>query len=250
MQRLLYVFLLFCSLAACTGTATEELPDTLTLLTDAANNIRAVSTFRMLIEQTGAEYLLLVNIGSGLQEVEFRQATAQVVLPNTMQGTTRLIVDTLTLDVGLFSQGPNQWVRIAGVWFNEYFAPGFDAGSLIMEGGGFDTALTGLREIQMVGPAELEDGSAVYHITGVANGADVAALTVGLIDSEGDVDVDIYISRDTHFPRRVVLKQPETVTADEPEPTTWTIDLYDINAPAELDGPEGVEVTAEATQEP
>jgi hypothetical protein len=60
-----------------------------------------------------------------------------------------------------------------------------------------------------------------------------------LIVSQSDINVDLYIHRETRYPVRVVLVQPETVTEEEPEPTTWTIDVYDLNAPAELDDPEG-----------
>jgi hypothetical protein len=210
------------------------------LIADANANMHALSTFRLSLEQSGASYYITVNLGEGEVDAEVRRATAQFVAPDVMQGSARILVFGLPVDIELFARVTNQWLRMEGtsVWSSIQFAPGFDASTLQAQGGGFDQALMGLENVQFVGAEELEDGSQVYHLTGVSDGNEVAALTVGLIVSEFDINVDLYLDRETRNPSRVVLVQPETVTEEEPQPTTWVIDLYDFDAPADLDDPE------------
>jgi hypothetical protein len=87
----------------------------------------------------------------------------------------------------------------------------------------------------------------MYHIKGHAAGADVAALTVGLIRGV-DVLIDAYIVVETGLVDRVVLVQPETVTDKEPKPTTWTLEIFDYNAAdIQISPPEVPPATAAAT---
>ena len=198
-------------LTACNGQATEAPLDVNQLLTDANANMHAVSTFRLSLEQSGAAYFIYVNLGDGEVEAEVRRATAQFVSPDIMQGNARIVVFGLPIDIEMFARVTNQWLRLGGAedWTNIAFAPGFDASTLQAVGGGFEQAITGMENVQLIGAEELEDGSQVYHLTGISDGSEVAALTVGLIVSENDINVDLYIDRETRYPRRVVLVQPD-----------------------------------------
>jgi hypothetical protein len=230
----------------------EPPPDPVTILSEATANMRAVDTFRITVEQSGAPYNIVVDLlGNGFfTEVGFRRASAQFVAPNVLQADARIVAPGgIVTDVGLFAQGANQWFRLQpGDWLNTPFAPGFDPGTLIGENTGFQAALDSLRDTTYVGAEELEDGSPVWHIRGVTAGPNVTSLAVGLIQSQEDVTVEVYIHRETRFPRRVLLIQPETITEEEPDPTTWTIDIYDVNAAPELTPPD--EVDLNATPEP
>lgn len=237
--------------AGCSDNATEPPPDPMALVTTAAENIRETDTFRMLVERTGAPYYILTDLGN----VAFRRAMAQYVAPNVMQAQVRLIAAGLPTEVGVFSRGEQQWYRndilTGGRWFNAPFSPGFNPQSLIAEETGFQQSLQALIDMSYVGEETLEDGSPVYHLDATANGEDVTALLAGLIEMGGTVEVDVYINRDTEVPARFVIVQPDSMTEDEPEPTTWTIDIYDIDAPAEIEDPEAdaimpADVTAEA----
>lgn len=235
MRRLIYLFVVLL-LVGC-NTAPDEAPaDPLALLTEAATKIRTSETFRLYVEQTGATSLIPLVVG----DVEFSFARAQYVAPDQLQATAKLLlVGTAAIEVEIFSRGIEQWYKMppAG-WVKGDFAPGFNPATLIAEDSGFQAALTALESLEYIGSATLEDGTPVFHLRGIANGPDITALVVGLIQSEGTMPVDVYIHRETHYPVRLVLKQPETVTEEEPEPTTWTIDVYDIDAPAELNPPE------------
>jgi hypothetical protein len=225
----------------------DPTPEPLALLTEAANNIRARDTFRLYVEQSGATYEIPVVLAQGQAaiNVEFRFARAQYVAPDVLQATARVVIPAvgqqIAQDIDIFSQNMNQWYRLLGsAWIKGDFAPGFNPATLIAEDSGFQAALTALTELQYVGEETLEDGTPAYHLRGVADGPAVSALVVGLIQAAATLPVDVYIHRETRLPVRLVLTQPETVTEEFPTPTTWTIDVYDVDAPAELTPPDEV----------
>lgn len=237
MRRLmLIVFLIM--IAGCSGSPTAEPPpDPTQLITEAANNIRASQTFRMDVDRTGAPY----SVETGLGSVIFRRAVAQYVAPDMLQASVRLIAAGLPADVDVFSRGDEQWYRnailTANNWFNAPFAVGFNPQTLIAEDTGFKAALHSLIDLKFVANEQMEDGTSVYHLNGTAKGEDIAALMAGLIQATGNVLVDVYIDQVLRIPVRFIIVQPDTVTETEPEPTTWTVDVYDINAEPDLDEP-------------
>lgn len=240
-MRYLFIWLLLVTLliAACTGSSTPEPPpDALTLVTEASENIRSSETFRMDVVRTGAEYYVPTDLGN----VDFKRAVAQYVAPNILQATVRVIAAGLPADVDVFSRGEDQWFRntilTANQWLNAPFAEGFNPERLIAEDTGFQMALNSLINLSYVGRAQLEDGTAVHHLTGTARGEDITALMANLVEATGEVLVDVFIDQQALLPVRFVIVQPNTITEDEPEPTTWTVDVYDVNAEPELDAPE------------
>jgi len=224
-------------LAACAGAPTEEPVDPLELVTDAAENIRETESFRLSVERSGASYFVETDLGS----VDFRRAMAQYVAPDVLQATVRLIAAGLPADVEIFSRGEEQWYRhtvlTANVWFHAPFAEGFNPETLIAEDTGFQTALNSLINLSYEGQTTLEDGTPVYHLTGRAQGEEISALLANMVETTGEVLVDVFIHRSLIIPVRFVIVQPDTATEAEPEPTTWTVDVYDINAEPALDPP-------------
>lgn len=236
-MRPFFLVLIALLLTACTGTATEEPLDPVDLVTDAAENIRESDTFRMSVERSGASYFVETDLGS----VDFRRAVAQYVAPDILQATVRLVASGLPTDVDIYSRGNEQWFRhlvlTANSWFNAPFAEGFNPEKLIAQDTGFQTALNSLINLSYEGRTTLEDGTPVYHIAGRAHGEDIAALLANLVETTGEVLVDVFIDQNLMIPVRFVIVQPDTITETEDEPTTWTVDVYDINATAELDPP-------------
>lgn len=247
MRRLWIILLLTTALllTACnTGNDDEPPPEPVALLTEAANNIRAANTFRMEVRHSGADYLVSVYLdpdASGLSQsvaqVAFRRALAQYVAPQVLQADVSIILGGITTQLKIFSQGDDQWFKLPVTsWIKGDFAPGFNPETLIAEDTGFQAALAALTDLNYEGTDTLEDGTNVFHLSGTANGPDVTALLVGLIEAEGLVPVDVYISQEDRLPVRLVIVQPET---DPEDPTTWTIDVYDLNAEPNLTPPEG-----------
>lgn len=223
-------------LIGCSASAPTETPlDPRTLLTQAATNLRGKQTFRVIIERTGADYLFVTDLGN----VGFDRAEGQYVAPDTIGAKVKVVLGELPVEADVYAKGADQSVR--GIWTNmqwqnSVFAPGFDPSKILAEDAGLDTAMNALVEPQLVGEETLDDGTVVYHITGTANGPDVAALVVNLIQMTGTVNVDLYIGKDNALPQRFVIVQTDTA-AEGQDPTTWTIDLYDFDATAAVEIP-------------
>lgn len=241
--------LLFAALfAACTGGASPTstptpTPDPLALITEAANKIRAADTFRMTVDQRGPDYTIYTDYGAVL----FRRADAQYVAPDVMQAAIRVLAVGLRVDVDVFARGEDQWYRAvwtANTWLHQPFAPGFNPRALIAEDTGFRAALDAVIDLRYVGETQLESGQNVLHISGMADGADMNALLIGLIEMNGTVQVDVYIDRETGYPARFVLT--ETVPGED-APRVWTMDVLEVNAEPSIDPPAEVEAAAEPT---
>lgn len=242
------LMLLSLALVACTTSPTEEPPpDPLQLLTQAAANIRAAETFRMTVERTGTEYYINTDFGGA----EFRRAEVQYQSPETIQSRVRVVAAGIPLDLDFFFRSTNQWLR--GIWTNNLwlpiaFAPGFTPAALMAEDTGFQAAINALTNLQLIGREQLVDGTPVYHLTAEAPGEAIAAFMAGLIEVTGEVLADVFVHRETGLPVRFVIVQPDTVSETEPDPTTWTIELYDFDQPVQIDVPESTpETTPEAT---
>ncbi len=233
---------------------TENALDPIALLTESADNIRAAETFRLDVQQEGADYNVLIDLNGETTAVAFRRAQAQYVSPDEVQGTVRVLAGIVPIDVDIYSSGVRQWVRFVGTdWISEDFAPGFNAATLIEEDTGFEAALSALADLDYSGEESLEDGTPVYHIAGTAEGEAVTSLLVGMIETEGLVPVDVYLHREERYPVRIVIHQVDNATEENPEGTIWTIDVFDVDDAPELTPPQGadvdVETTAEATAE-
>lgn len=225
-------------------------PDALALVRQAADNIRSAETFRLYVEQSGPDYVIETLYGGVL----FRRAVGQYVAPGQMQAEIRVSAAGLNVNVDVFSRGEEQWYRAiwtGNQWLREDFSPGFNPEQLIAEDTGFRAALNALLDLDYLGIETLENGATVHHISGLADGAAVSALLVGLIETAGDVRVDVYIDTTTLYPVRFTLLETVPVVADgglpnlnsrlapgAPAERLWTVDISDINAAPALDGPE------------
>lgn len=268
------------ALIGCGGSGeaeSEEEVDPLDLLTQAADRVRVVETLRLDVTQSGEDYLIAIAPEGEVIDVAFRQARVQYVAPNILQGRVTVIAGgVLPLDVEIFAVSTNQWIRLVGAsWIVDSFAPEFDPQSLMQDDSGFQAVFSTLDELEYVGLETLIDGTRAYHIRGVADGAAVTALLVGLIDPVGAVPVEVYLDRDTLYPVRLLLttvlppgvdgagdapgvdgvEATAEATLIENDPTLWQIEIYDINGDRELTPPEGAldaggaESTPEATSE-
>lgn len=240
MRRLGFLLLLLIGLVAGCNTGSGETavptPEPIDLLAQAAANAEAAETLRLSVERTGADYFFVTEFGTVL----FDSLTGQYAAPDVIQARAKVELGKLALDLDLYAKGEAQYIM--GVftnmeWQATVFAPGFNPQSIIA---GLKPALAALNDVKIVGEETLEDGTAVYHLTSTAAGEDVAALVVNIVEMTGQVTVDVYVDKAQSLPLKFVIVQPDTVTAEQPEPTTWTIELYDFGAEAELNGPAGV----------
>lgn len=240
MSRLLTLLIIASLLLiGCTAgaPATEAPLDPHTLLTQSVANLRPKQTFRVIVERSGADYLFKTDLG----DVIFKRAEGQYISPDTIGAKVKIVLGNLPVEADVYAKGEDQSVR--GVWTSMkweagVFAPGFDPSKIIsQEQSGLDQAVNALVDPKLVGEETLDDGSAVYHISATANGADVAAMVVNLIQMTGTVNVDAYVAKDSGLPVRFVIVQPDSATAAQTDPTKWTIDLYDFDAKSEVEIP-------------
>ena len=235
-------------LTGCQSETTSAPTDPLDLVTESARLIRQTSSFQMIVEQTGAPYYILTDLG----ELVFRRANAQYVAPDIMQASVRLLaLGGIPAEVDVFSKGDQQFYRnqilTANQWINAEFAPGFNPQKLIAEEAGFQTALTALIGLNYVETTTLESGVEAHYLKATARGEDVGALLAGLVYDLGEtVNVDVYVDRATGYPVRFIIVQPGTETADEPQPTTWTVDVFDFDGTPEVDPPPGIQLSLPA----
>ncbi|MCC6804972.1 MAG: LppX_LprAFG lipoprotein [Anaerolineae bacterium] len=252
MLRLLLIALVVLVVGCSSAPATETPPDPINLITEAATNIRTAKTFRISVDETGPDYILYTDYAA----VFFRRAVAQYVAPGMMQATIRVLAAGLPIQVDVFSRGAEQWYRAiwtGNQWLNQPFAPDFNPETLLAEETGFQAALDALIDLKYVGGTQLENGADVHHITASAAGPKVAALFGNLIEPTGKVDVDVFIDQMTLFPARFIITEFDSLFTVTPEPgetadpVEWTIDVYDIDAPAEISPPAAAGVTPETT---
>jgi hypothetical protein len=250
-RRLWLPLILFTLLAACTAAPTPEAPpDPVQLMNEATSNVLGVNTLKIIVDRSGADYIMVTDIGNAV----FNRIEAQYVAPATLQAQARVVLSGIPAQIEIFAQDEEQWWRLVGTeWQNMVFLPGFNPRALLQqEGRGLRAAFAALDNVTYQGITTLDDGSSVYHLTATADGAEISWLMLYLVQITGQTTVDAYIDTTTRLPLRFVIVQPDTAT-EEIGPTTWNMEFYDFDTEAALDVPAGAgeaESTAEATLPP
>ncbi|MEP7289937.1 MAG: LppX_LprAFG lipoprotein [Chloroflexota bacterium] len=248
------IIVMVMALAACSATPTEApLPDPQTLLNKAATEVQNAKSIKIKLQLTGAPSYVdpPLTLGGPGNSIAFISADGAYVAPDRVSASVVASILGIPGKVDVTAIGDDQWMKnqilTAGRWVKRIFSPGFNAAKLISSDSGIQSALRALKDLKVVGRENI-DGVQMYHVTGNAAGADISALTVGLIRGS-DVIVDIYIPIDTGRVDRVIMVQPETVTPKEPKPTTWTLELFDYNSDEQIAAPDlgDTVATAQAT---
>lgn len=219
------------ALAACGGPAAPSPTpvDARAMLEQAAVGLGEVQTLRFKLQLTGAPAFI---DDSGI--ISFVSADGSYVAPDRVEAKVSAAVLGVPGQIDVVAVGDEQYykhiVLTGNRWLNEQFSPGFNADTLIRSDDGIKRALRSLSDVEYLG---LEDlfGVQAHHIRGNAPVADISAVTVGLIRGEGLALAEIYLNADTGRVERFVMVQPETASEQEPEPTTWTMELFDYDNP-------------------
>ncbi|MBA3873050.1 MAG: LppX_LprAFG lipoprotein [Anaerolineae bacterium] len=252
MRRLAPIITTICivilALSGCTGAAAtnEPPPDPAQLLKQATDNILAVNTLKIIVDRTGADYVLKTDIGSAI----FNRMEAQYVAPNLMQAKAKVTLSQLPVEIEIYARDDDQWWRIVGTnWARQTFLPGFNPRALLAEQDrGLRAAFASLENVKYVGDEQLDDGTPVYHLTATADGDKISWMMLYLVQISGATTIDVYIDKDKKLPQKLVVVQPSTAT-DKVKATTWDMEFYDFNAPPKLTPPTDSEATPESTAE-
>lgn len=255
MKRLCVVFALLSAviLAACGApppaeTATTTPVNGRAVLDQTIANLRVVSTFKLLVEQFGADYFFYVSLDEGKSSLKssMRRAEAQYISPDAMYANVTLRLDPLPpVGVEIFARGVAQWFRLANSFWVEYpVAEGFDPSYLIQEEGGFGEALNALRDVEYLGMTTLIDGMNVQHIRGHADGQVINELMFNLLNvTSNNVLVDVFVNPINALPAKLLVTILESATATEARDTQWSVEIYDYGQPPSFPLPPNVSLT-------
>ncbi len=234
---------LLLGLSACqSATVTPvSLPDAQTELNKAAQTIRNTKFIKIKLQLSGAPSF----VDPPSNKISFISADGLYAAPDKVSANVKASVSVIsgvtgvTGDVDVTTVGDCQWYKNAiltgGQYINKVFSPGFNAAHLVSSDAGIESALKAIKDLKMIGRESLF-GADVYHLTGTADGKDIEALTVGLIRGKV-VNTDIYIDTATDRAVEAVLVQPDTVTARDPKPTRWDLELFDYDVPVTISVP-------------
>ncbi len=254
MQKFIVVLMagLCLLMTACdTGQAQREEVsiDPQDLLGEVVENMQAIETFRMTLEQVGPPYPLLLSFdGTSIVEAELRRGTAQFVSPNELFINVNLRIGVV-VTVDIYSRDDVQWASFpsGGPWYQLPPFPDFDISRLMAEDDGMEYAMANLVDIKVIGEETLIDGTTAIHIQANATGEVVRGLLFGLIEPEDDVQVDVFINPEDNRFALVEVTMLETLTEDSDEKSIWRIEFYDYNEAQDFEAPK--QALAEATEE-
>ncbi len=247
-------------LTACDagGGSQVELPeDPQAFLEEVVVNMQALDTFRMIVEQTGVSYPLLLSFdGVNVVRADLRRGVAQFIAPDELFINVTLRIGVV-VSVDIYSLEEDQWASFpSGAPY--YKLPpyeGFDIGRLMADEDGMEYAMTNLNDIEILGVETLIDGTDAIHVTATADGDVVLGLLFGLIEPQDDVKVDVYIDPVSKRFTLVEVTMLETVNDETDEPAVFRIEFYDFNDEKDFVAPQDTidelmpEVTAEVVEE-
>ena len=178
--------------------------------------------FRVIIERTGAP--VYVDTADTTGAIEFMRAEAEYAAPDRIMADVKIKIGGLVVSGDFIAIGTAQYLAnptlTGGNWWKYDFVPGLDPAGILAENGGLQAALRSVRDLQLVG-VENRDGVASVHVRGVGDGA------VGGGQPRAGAE-----------PNRPL---PE----GRSDPPFWTIELFDYNAPVEIEPPTEFAVPAE-----
>jgi hypothetical protein len=244
---LITISILILAITGCSGSGAsatnEPPPDAAQLLTQATDNILKANSLKIIVDRTGADYVLTTDIGSA----SFNRMEAQYDAPNLMQAKAKVTLHQLPVEIEIFARDDDQWWRLVGSnWSKQIFLPGFNPRSLLtQQDRGLRAAFASLENVKYVGDEQLDDGTPVYHLTATADGDKISWMMLYLVQISGSTTIDVYIDKDKKLPQKLVVVQPDTKT-DKVGATTWNMEFYDFDTANNLVAP-AVEGTPEST---
>ena len=253
--RLLILFLLtLLVITACTpqadnNTITDE--DAQEIVQESIDNFRELRSFRMRVTQGGVPYRFYFQLGPDQPEFVTALTTAEggFIAPDNLFASTRIMVSGILVNVGLFATAEGQWLSpLNAAWIPFVYAEGFNPGSMMAEGEGFNYAISNLTDVQYVG-TELREGKDLIHVRGNAAGEVVNALLFGILEIVEDrTIVELFVDEESLIPVQLLLTIPESEN-EEYDNTFWRIDIYDTNVAFDVDAPEGIDATVQLVEE-
>jgi len=222
--------------AACGGDeaapGSTVAPDTVSILSAAAEAMGSVDTVRFSIERGGAP--VFIDIGAALGDLlEFKAAEGRFAKPDSADALVTVNAGGFNTQVGALAVDGRIWLSFLGSdWQPAPPSYQFDPASLFDPDQGFrQLFIDGLDDVSLLGEEE-RDGIATYHIRGAAGEERVEVITASLVKDQG-VDLDAWIDRKTG---RLVDAFFTTQVNDGT--ATWTLTFRDYGADVAIEAPD------------
>jgi hypothetical protein len=163
----------------------------------------------------------------------FKYARASFLSPDRLQATIQFGVADASTTAELIALDRDHYFRssllTANRWLNMEVIPGFSPAALMARPGGIAYALLSITDLEMVGRDDV-DGLDVFHLRGTVQASALYSLTFGLIHTrEGDLRIEVYIGVKDRRVSLIKIHEPPPPDADDPENTTWRINILDYN---------------------
>lgn len=200
--------------------------DPVELISDAAVNMDEASSFRLYLDYLNGPTINLGNdeITGGV-DVTFHSADAVYIQPDRLQAEVNVTYLATTDNIDLIAIEQQQYINHVvitnGQWQEATFTD-FQPGDLQSAAHGIGQVLQSMENLEYLGIEE-RDGSDMYHLRGMVDAQAVRALTFGLISSNGQITVDLYMWTQDRYISEINLKEPVNPEADILQPGLWRI---------------------------
>jgi hypothetical protein len=224
-------FLLAILLTACGGKATP-MPSAEEVLQRCVQALQGMQTTHFILERSGAPAYIDESYTLNLERME-----GDVQTPDRAKASVRVAGPALVFEIQIVTIGDAWWQTnpLTGAW-EPSAGTGYNPATFLDPQSGLASFLSeDLTGLTLAGLETLEDfpGERFFHLTAEAPGADMAAITGGLIGL-GRLKIDLWILPDTYYPARMQVVDVET---DPVDPTVWVLDLDRFDAPVTIEAP-------------
>ena len=207
----------------------------------AVDQLQAVQSFKLSIEQSGAPYPLALSFdGVNMLPATLTSAEAQYVSPNELHISARLqFFIPLALDI--YSVDDRQWLSFpsGAPWILLPAFEDFDTNRLLAAGDGIEYVMDNLQEARLVEAEAAPDSPGPWQVQGRAAGDGVSGLLFGFIEPQDDVAISAFITPENGRFAALEITMLETLGDPETEASVWHIRFSDYDAPPAFDAPEG-----------
>jgi hypothetical protein len=218
-------------LTAC-GSKVTPLPSAEEVLQRCVQALQQMQSTHFILERTGAPAYIDDQHMQNLIRME-----GDVRTPDRAKAAVRVSGPAMVFEIQIVTIGDEWWQTnaLTGAW-ERSTGTGYNPATFLDPQTGLAYVLRqDLTGLALIGLEKLEDfpGERFFHLTAEAPGADMAAITGGLIGL-GRLEIDLWILPDTYYPARMRVVDTET---DPTDPTVWVMDLDHFDAPLTIEAP-------------
>jgi len=220
-------------LASC-GDSSKSTPASIVSATETL--ARASAT---LAETESIRFRLMVDGSTYIdttEEIRLISASGELVRPDRVRAEFKIqLFAASTVSIQIITIGEKSWTTdlVSGKWGPAPSVFGYDPSILFDTRNGLGPVMGNVEEARLIGVEEI-DGRPVVHIAANVSQEIVGPVTAFTMTGE-PVALNFWIDQQTFALMRIQLKEPATV--GKVDQATWTLDIFDFDAPMNIDAP-------------